>query len=80
MKFVKCIGNTGGTYLTINKIYQVKRQVISDGHTYIEIETDKGAEIYYNIDLSPGTIFIDIQKDREDKINQILDVNKLKEI
>ena len=79
MKFVKCIGNTGGTYLTINKIYQVKRQVISDGNTYIEIVTDKGFELYYNID-SPGTIFIDIQQDREDKLNQILDVNKLKEI
>lgn len=71
MKFVKCISNTGGTYLTINKIYQVKRQVISDGHTYIEIETDKGAEIYYNIDLSQGTIFIDIQQERENKLNQL---------
>lgn len=71
MKFVKCIGNTGGTYLTINKIYQVKKEVISDGTTYIEIETDKGAELYYDMDLSQGTIFIDIQQDREYKLNQL---------
>ena len=71
MKFVKCIGNTGGTYLTKDKIYQVKKEVISDGTKYIEIETDKGAELYYDMDLSQGTIFIDIQKDREDKLNQL---------
>ncbi len=70
MKHVKCISNKGGTYLTINKIYQVKNQVISDGETYIEIETDKGVELYYNID-SLETIFIDIQKDRDNKLIEI---------
>lgn len=71
MKFVKCIGNTGGTYLTIDKIYQVKKEVINNGQKYIKIETDKGAELYYNLESSIGTIFIDIQQEREDKLNQL---------
>jgi hypothetical protein len=70
MKHVKCISNTGGTYLTINKIYQVKKQVISDGETYIEIETDKGVELFYNIN-SLRVMFIDVQKDRDDKLIEL---------
>jgi hypothetical protein len=70
MKLFKCIFNSGGTYLTINKIYQVKRKIISDGQTYIEIETDKGVELLYNID-SITTIFIDIQKLRDNKLNEL---------
>ena len=70
MKIVKCICNTGGTYLTINKIYQVKRQVISDGETYIEIETDKGVDMLYNIN-SLRVMFIDIQQVRDNKLNEL---------
>ena len=70
MKFVKCIDNPG-IYITIDKIYQVKKEVINNGQKYIKIETDKGAELYYNLDSSIGTIFIDIQQEREDKLNQL---------
>lgn len=70
MKLVKCIFNSGGTYLTINKIYQVTNNFSLDGQTYIEIKTDKGVDMIYNID-SITTIFIDIQQVRDNKLNEL---------
>jgi hypothetical protein len=75
MKHVKCVSE--GEYLTIGKIYKVERVIKSLDQTFIAVVNDKGMELYFNTSPVTGLRklhqpnFIDIEEDRNNKLNQL---------
>lgn len=79
MKFAKCINKGAGEYLTIGKIYPVKRVVNQTNskwlkafgeQTFIEVTNDRGMDLLFNITIEDSK-FIDIEEERNNKLNQL---------
>ena len=80
MKLVKCINKGAGEYLTIGKVYEVKRVVNQTNskwlaefgeQMFIEVLNDKGVSLLFNM-TGDKPNFIDIEEDRNNKLNSIL--------
>jgi hypothetical protein len=79
MKLVKCINKGAGEYLTIGKLYEVKRVVNQTNskwlsefgeQMFIEVLNDKGVSLLFNM-TGDKPNFIDIEEDRNNKLNQL---------
>ena len=80
MKLVKCINKGAGEYLAIGKVYEVKRVVNQTNskwlaefgeQMFIEVLNDKGVSLLFNM-TGDKPNFIDIEEDRNNKLNSIL--------
>ena len=72
MRAYKCLSNNPGYHLTKGKIYLVEKYVQSyraDRITHL-ITNDKGIE-HFIFDDELEENFIDIEQEREDKLNQL---------
>lgn len=68
MKAYRCLTNNSGYHLTKGKIYLVEKYVQSDKVKHLIIN-DKGFEHFIFDDELEH--FIDIEQEREDKLNQL---------
>jgi hypothetical protein len=86
MRYIKCI-NPLAINLTYGKIYEVISLYTSDWSnvTYVRILNNNGVEVTYDISPSIGDIskkwFEDATAEvRDNKLNQLLDEEKLKQL
>lgn len=79
MKLVKCINKGEGEYLTLGKVYEVSRVVNQTNskwlaefgeQIFIEVMNDKGVNLLFNM-TGDKPNFIDIEEDRNNKLNQL---------